>query len=187
MSIRKNEDPRSVRSKNMFKQAARSLLIEEPSFSQVTVQKVADRAELNRATFYLHYEDINDLIMKVTNEIFDDLSIKLEPLVQSEVLDNEDDLTQFLDYIYDNRKLFAVLFEHKRYESRLFNLFKNLIETRRDKAQIRRGLPERLVSTEILTSSIIGIIMWWIRDGIHFSSEHIANQISMIYRKSPIS
>ncbi|MFD2701068.1 TetR/AcrR family transcriptional regulator [Paenibacillus shunpengii] len=187
MSMRKKEDPRATRSKNMFKQAALSLLIEEPSMTQVTVQKVADRAELNRATFYLHYEDIHDLITKVTNEIFDELSIKIEPLVQSEIMDNEEDLTRFLDYIYDNRKLFAVLFEHKSYESRLFNLFKNLIETRRDKALITRGLPEHLVSIEILTASIIGVIMWWIRDGIHFSSEHIANQISMIYKRSPIS
>ncbi|SFS56414.1 TetR-like C-terminal domain-containing protein [Paenibacillus sp. 453mf] len=187
MSIRKKEDPRAIRSKNMFKQAALSLLVEEPSISQVTVQKVADRAELNRATFYLHYVDINDLMTKVTNEMFDELSIKLEPLVQSEILDNEEDLTRFLDYIYENRKLFAVLFEHKNYESRLFNLFKHLIETRRNKAQITRGLPDHLVSIEILTSSIIGVIMWWIREGIHFSSEHIANQISMIYKKSPIS
>ena len=35
---------------------------------------------------------------------------------------------------------------------------------------------------DILASSILGIIMWWLKDGIHFSSEYIANQINELYR-----
>ncbi|MCM3785664.1 TetR/AcrR family transcriptional regulator [Neobacillus mesonae] len=187
MSIRKKEDPRAIRSKNMFKQAALSLLIEEPSMSHLTVQKIADRAELNRATFYLHFEDVNDLIKKVTNEIFDELSIKLDPLVNSDINNNREHLAKFLDYIYENRKFFAVLFEYKNYENELFNLFKKLIETRRNKVIDKYETPPDFVSIDILTSSIIGIIMWWIKDGIQYSSEHIANQITLLYRKSPIT
>ncbi|OMF78746.1 TetR/AcrR family transcriptional regulator [Paenibacillus glucanolyticus] len=187
MSTEKKEDPRAIRSKKLFKQAALSLLIEQHSISQLTVQKVADRAELNRATFYLHFEDIHDLISIVTDDIFDELSIKLEPLVNSEIHDNREGLTVFLDYIYENRKFFAVLFEYKHYEGRLFGLFKQLIETRRDRARIEGRISKDWVSIEILTASIIGIIMWWIREGIHFSSEHIANQITLLYKKSPIT
>ena len=51
------------------------------SFS-INRPKIANRAELNRATFYLHYEDINDLLRQVVHEIFDDLSMKVEPLLQ---------------------------------------------------------------------------------------------------------
>lgn len=184
MSIRKQEDPRALRSKRMFKQAALSLLIEEPS-SQLTVQKLADRAELNRATFYLHYEDIKDLLQQITNEIFDELSIKIEPLVQSQVIDNREQLTLFLDYIYENRRYLFVLFEQKNFEDQLFSLIKNLIKTRRD----RKGadLPDDIVSLEVLTSSIVGIILWWIKDGMQFSSEFLATQITLIYRRSPIT
>lgn len=181
MSSLKKEDPRAIRSKKMFKHAVLSLLIEEPSISQLTVQKIADRAELNRATFYLHYQDINDLLRQITHEIFDELSIKLKPFMQTEIIDDREQLVIFLDYIYDNRKFFAILFKNKSIETNLFNLIKNLIETRRNNKQ--NELPQNYVSIEILTASLMGIIMWWIKDGIHFSSEYIANQISLMYKR----
>jgi len=38
------------------------------------------------------------------------------------------------------------------------------------------------LSMDILASSILGIIMWWLRNGVHFSSEYIASQIIELYR-----
>jgi len=43
MTSQKKEDPRAVRSKKMFKQALLELLVENPSLSQLTVQKIAQR------------------------------------------------------------------------------------------------------------------------------------------------
>ena len=177
----KKEDPRAIRSKKMFKEAILSLLVEEGSISQLTVQKIADRAELNRATFYLHYQDINDLLKQTTRELFDEMSIKLQALIQVEVFDNRDQLILFLDYIYENRKYFGVLLEQKNFESYLFKLLKKFIEMRRD---IKRDqLPENYVSSDIRAASLMGIITWWIKDGIHFSSEYIADQIHLMYKR----
>lgn len=178
----KKEDPRAVRSKKIFKEAVLSLLVEGTSVAQLTVQKISDRAELNRATFYLHYQDINDLLQHLTNEILDGLSIKLMPLKQSDLIGDQEQLTIFLDYIYENRKLLAILFDHRIFEASLFNLLKNLIEARRMKKL--HEVPNNTVSIEIRVSSIMGIIMWWIKDGINFSSEYIANQITLLYRPS---
>jgi hypothetical protein len=41
---------------------------------------------------------------------------------------------------------------------------------------------EKTLSMDILASSILGIIMWWLKDGVHFSSEYIGNQIIELYR-----
>ncbi|WP_307852096.1 TetR-like C-terminal domain-containing protein [Neobacillus rhizophilus] len=87
---------------------------------------------------------------------------------------------RFFDYIYENRKFFSILFENKSIETNLFNLIKNLIETRRNNKQ--KELPKSYVSIDILTASLMGIIIWWIKDGIHYSSEYIANQISLMYK-----
>ena len=58
----KKEDPRAIRSKRMIKKAVVDILIENPDISKLTVQKISKRAELNRATFYLHFLDIDDLL-----------------------------------------------------------------------------------------------------------------------------
>jgi len=170
----------TVQSKKTFKDAVLSLLLEEVPVSQLTVQKIATRAELNRATFYLHFEDINDLLRHVTSDILDDLSKKLQPLEHSDILTEREHLTIFLDYIYEKRKLFTLLFDHKSFEARLFNLLKNLMEARRSKQQLVDSANH--VSVEVRAASIMGIIMWWMKDGIHYSSEYIANQITLLNR-----
>jgi len=181
MSISKKEDPRAIRSKKMLKNAVFSLLTENLDISQLTVQKITKRAELNRATFYLHYEDINDLLRQIVHEIFDDLSMKIDPLLQGESSNEQETLVTFLNYVYEYRRIFAVLFENKGFKNNMFNLIKNTIEKRRSAREIE--YIREAVSVDILASSLLGIMMWWIKDGTQFSSEYIADQISLMYKR----
>jgi AcrR family transcriptional regulator len=49
-------DPRITRTRKLIRDALTSLLVEK-SFEAMTVQDVAERATINRATFYAHYTD----------------------------------------------------------------------------------------------------------------------------------
>jgi AcrR family transcriptional regulator len=49
-------DPRSKRTRQLILNAF-SELIAEKGFDSITVQEIADRATVNRATFYAHFED----------------------------------------------------------------------------------------------------------------------------------
>ena len=49
-------DPRTKRTRELILKAF-SELIEEKGFDSITVQEIADRATVNRATFYAHFED----------------------------------------------------------------------------------------------------------------------------------
>ncbi len=86
MSTIKREDPRTIRSRDMFKNAVFSLLSEDYDISNLTVQKVAAQAGLNRTTFYLHYQDIQDLLTQITNEILNGLSDKIVALIHAKDL-----------------------------------------------------------------------------------------------------
>ncbi|WP_342437717.1 TetR-like C-terminal domain-containing protein [Paenibacillus sp. FSL L8-0436] len=70
-------------------------------------------------------------------------------------------MVTFLNYFYEYRKIFAVLVEHKGFKNHLSNLLKNTIETRRN----ARGIDstKEVVSVDIVTASLLGIIMWWIK------------------------
>ncbi|MFJ7832412.1 TetR/AcrR family transcriptional regulator [Peribacillus sp. NPDC097284] len=178
MSTQKKQDPRALRSKRMIKKAVTDILIENPDISKLTVQKISDRAELNRATFYLHFVDINDLLKQLVYDIFDDLSLELSPILQIDNLNNEEQLITFLDYFYKHRKLFAVLFAHPGFKKKLHMILKDSIAIKR----VRDRTKEVTLSMDILASSILGVIMWWLKDGVHFSSEYIAKQIIELYR-----
>lgn len=172
----KKEDPRAIRSKRLLKEAAIALLIETQSPHDLTVQKITAKAELNRATFYLHFLDLRDLMRNIVYDIYDDLSMKLSPLLAGEQGNSEHFLT-FLDYFYDHRKYLSVLFEEKAFQRKIHDFIAELVQSRR----IALGIVEKedAVSTDIMAASILGILMWWIRDGKNYSSEYIAEQMSL--------
>jgi len=54
-------DPRVVRTRGALDDALKSLLMER-RFDEITVQDIAGRAGVNRATFYAHFQDKYDLL-----------------------------------------------------------------------------------------------------------------------------
>ncbi|MFJ7756453.1 TetR/AcrR family transcriptional regulator [Peribacillus muralis] len=180
MSISKKEDPRTIRSRDMFKQAVITLLCEDPIIPNLTVQKIAARAGLNRTTFYLHYQDIQDLLTQITDDISNELSNKIFALKHAKDLSEKQQLTQLLDYLYIHRSHLLILFKTNQFEEKLFSLLKQLVETRRKNTQ--KELPDDYVDIDIKTASLAGIIIWWLRQGLHFSSDYMAKQIYLMYR-----
>lgn len=61
------EDLRITKTKLAIKTAFLSL-VEEVGFDNVYVNDIAKRAQINRNTFYLHYESKEDLVQKLANE-----------------------------------------------------------------------------------------------------------------------
>jgi AcrR family transcriptional regulator len=180
MSIPKKEDPRTIRSREMFKHAVIALLCEDPAISNLTVQKIAANAGLNRTTFYLHYQDIQDLLTQITDEILNELSDKIVALIHAKDLSEKQQLTQLLDYLYIHRNYLLILFNTNQFEDQLFSLLKQLVEIRRKNS--KKDLAADYVAIDIKTASLVGIIIWWLRQGLHFSSDYIANQIYLMYR-----
>lgn len=62
-------DPRVKRTRNLILQAFGSLLAEK-GFEAISVQDVTDKAEINRATFYAHFQDKYALLDYSINQMF---------------------------------------------------------------------------------------------------------------------
>ncbi|MGE7674328.1 TetR/AcrR family transcriptional regulator [Lysinibacillus sp. NPDC094403] len=180
MSTDKKEDPRSIRTKEMFKKAVLQLLSEGEKTSTLTVQKVAKAANLNRTTFYLHYQDIQDLVGQLAHEIMEGISVQILFLIDARDLSEKQQFTKLLDNLYSHRDYLLILFDNDELEEQLFNFIQQLVMKRRENSE--KILPENYVSIEIKTASIIGVIMWWIRKGLHYSSDYIAHQIYLLYK-----
>jgi AcrR family transcriptional regulator len=65
-------DPRVLRSRRMLIESLAKLLTRK-EFEDISVQEIADEATLNRATFYLHYQDKAALLQAMTDVRFRDL------------------------------------------------------------------------------------------------------------------
>lgn len=107
----KKEDPRAIRTKEMLKQAVIELLQQGIPAEKLSIQKVSQQAGLNRTTFYLHYEDIHDLLQKLTDEIVGEITKQIEELMQVRELSEKSQLIRLLDYLYNQRQHLLVLFQ----------------------------------------------------------------------------
>ena len=101
-------------------------LLEEKDFVYITVREICARAGVNRSTFYLHYENMSDLLretMEMIDERFrasvadatDDKTggERLAGLPREELfLLTDRRLLPYLDFIKRNRRVYAVLHAH---------------------------------------------------------------------------
>ena len=67
--VHRTEDRRVKRTKRILRECLFALL-EEKSIDEITVKELTEAADINRSTFYFYYNDINDIMMQIQNEIF---------------------------------------------------------------------------------------------------------------------
>ena len=83
------------------------VLLTEKEINTITVKEIADRADINRSTFYKHYLDVFDLYDNVEHEILVEWSMLI---LRLEDLGPRKFLGGLVDYVSDNRNIFTLVF-----------------------------------------------------------------------------
>ncbi len=78
---RRREDPRREQTETAFLDAAAGLLADGVPFVDLSVSRVADRAERNRSAFYAHFEDRRALLMRLVEPLRADARAAVVPFV----------------------------------------------------------------------------------------------------------
>lgn len=63
------EDPRVLRTRQLIREAFRDLLYRK-GFDAITIKDISQKATINRATFYAHFEDKYALLDEITEQAF---------------------------------------------------------------------------------------------------------------------
>ena len=101
-------------------------LLEKKDIEYITVKEICNKAGVNRSTFYLHYESINDLVeetMKYINKNFINYfnenskdvfeKIKNAPLEELKLIERKY-LTPYLTFIKNNKRVFKASFNNPK-------------------------------------------------------------------------
>ncbi len=104
-------DKRSEKSINAIYDAFANL-INKKDYDDITIQDVLDEASISRSTFYAHYKTKDELLLSVSNHIFEH--------VFSKTLREEKTHDFSKDLILDYRHLIEHIFYHIRDEKELF-------------------------------------------------------------------
>jgi AcrR family transcriptional regulator len=107
------EDRRVQRTRQLLERALLEL-IEERNYESITIQQITDRANVGRATFYLHYRDKEQLLLATIQRLQEDLAWQLEPLRPADFLQERPVLNeQIFRHVERYRHLYEVLLSER--------------------------------------------------------------------------
>jgi AcrR family transcriptional regulator len=99
----KKPDRRTMKTRRALAEALAELLAAK-ELHRITVQEIADTADVNRVTFYHNYQDVYDLYEKLEKEV---VSV-MEDLIR-DCKGNPDYVKNLINYIDENRVYFSMM------------------------------------------------------------------------------
>ncbi|WP_188206662.1 TetR/AcrR family transcriptional regulator [Alkalibacillus aidingensis] len=69
-----HEDRRVIRTKKLIRDKFAEL-IEDKGLDKITIKDLTEKADINRGTFYLHFQDKYDLLEQSENELIENIKI----------------------------------------------------------------------------------------------------------------
>lgn len=189
-----NTDLRIIRTKTSIRNALTEL-IEEKGFEAITVKDITVKAEINRGTFYLHYQDKYDLMDKCQQEIMYQMSTIAKTIFAKGVVDSEMAFSfaiSIFEYLSQNAAFMkAVLgpkgdlsFQIKIKEFMRKTLFEDGVQNSFIKQESLLVPGEYL--TTYIASAHLGVVQQWLQHGRKESPQEMARILSTMTYNGPL-
>ncbi len=150
-------------------------LLEKKDFEYITIKEICDVADVNRSTFYLHYENTYDLLRETTQYILDkhfsyydvskkDVVRELDNCNRKELIFiTHEYLVPYLTFIKDNRRIFKIAikrFQVMNMDEVYGRMFKYIFEP----ILVQFGVPlkKRAYVIKFYLTGILAIVMEWL-------------------------
>ncbi|MEC0093696.1 TetR/AcrR family transcriptional regulator [Paenibacillus macquariensis] len=182
-------DPRVLRTRQLIRDAFIDLL-EEIQLEKITVNRIAERATINRVTFYLHYRDIPEMLEKLADDMIGEIHTIVDG-IQNQSRSRDMDwsiLVNMLEHIAENSKFYKVMLASQRipvFNDRLMKLFVDLITSRSENQTDFPSTLSMAVPKDIAiwygSSAFIGTIVCWLREDMPYTPLFLAKQLSLLF------
>lgn len=158
-------------------------LMETKEIKDISVKELSDLADINRGTFYLHYNDIYDMLEKMEDELFVEFNEILDRTLTAEVSSSEATL----------QEVFAFLERHKAFARATMGPHGDLAFVNRMKSLVKERIYDILDVSDLnqdldyieafIISGCIGVIETWLNHPTPKPPEEIASICNDLLRK----
>lgn len=142
-------------------------LLQQKALNKITVREITERANVSRGTFYLHYQDVYDMVEKIEDEYMERIQAELMHAGESNLDSLNILFERLLRLIRDESQSWEILslsngfagVKQKIYDLLLFrtqyNLAKMFDVTKDQEAYM----------TALVISGVFGLAEQWLKDG----------------------
>lgn len=160
-------------------------LLEKKDYDYITVKEICEKAGVNRSTFYLHYETVNDLLKESLSYIFSKFTDKYDSDLQFKIqggslgdlfLITPEYIIPYLEFLMEYKQLFITAVEKpsvfgvgKYFDELYAEVFNPIL------GHFHIDERERKYILAFHISGMHAIIIEWIKGGCRESMQYIAD------------
>lgn len=152
------------------------LLLEKKEYPFITVKEICEKAGVNRSTFYLHYETIDDLLSeclvfvgkkiksKFNNKIIDKQAIESSN-IEDLLLITPEYLNLYLEFLKENKAIYKIAYSQPNVlkEQNIVNhLYKHIFSPILDRFLVPKN--EQKYMMNFYLSGISSVLLEWIKN-----------------------
>lgn len=182
-----NIDRRVLKTQASLKKAVIELMSIK-KFDDITIQDIADQANVNRGTLYLHYHDKYDLLDKLIESHLNELDAMDQWACEMEWTDA---LVPYFEYFEANYLFFSTMLASKEnkgapssFRTRLLASFMEGFKDEIDRESGKNNDLNEDIMLQYAGKAYVGIIEWWIKNEMPYPPKVMAKQVGTLLERS---
>jgi AcrR family transcriptional regulator len=174
-------DRRVQRTRKSLRESLLALILEE-GYDAIAIQDITDKANLGRATFYLHFKDKDELLLDVMDELMTDFFDQVPQLSEAH-WDMEDTkaIEKLFDFAAEHYDLYRILIfgiggitAARQLHRSVASNIKTCIQKQIEEKSIEPVVPPDFIANHF-AGSLLSTIYWWLDNDLPYEVEEIAS------------
>lgn len=178
-------------------------LIKEKGYDAISIEDITERADVGRATFYLHYKDKEDLLLEEFSEMANEKVQVLSEIPFSAWLQSQEDpaegkaarpappLLIVFEHIYDHSELYYILLKSEK-SSRIVERIRKIsteaivrfveAKAKTDPIPLLFKVPIEFFAA-FFSGALLSTVDWWLEEEMHHTPREMTHLFQSLFFK----
>ena len=184
-------DRRVLRTRHALREALISL-IKEKDYTSITVEEITERAGLGRTTFYLHYQDKEDLLLEEFSGLVHELAQQIAGISIAEWGERrlpQRPIVLIFQHVAANEEIYRLILGGEGMLQAVERFGSIFLEAASELAQTRGEVQALLETSQVSISflahyfsgALLATILWWLEQELQSPPEEIASLFQQMF------
>jgi AcrR family transcriptional regulator len=175
-------------------------LIKEKGYDAISIEDITERANVGRATFYLHYKDKEDLLLEEFSEMANEKVQVLTEIPFSNWLQSQEEaggkakrpdppLLIVFEHIYDNSELYYILLKSEK-SSRIVERIRKIsteaivkfVEAKAKTDPLQFNVPIEFFAA-FFSGALLSTVDWWLEEEMRHTPREMTHLFQSLFFK----